>query len=331
MRPKEALGLAKDAIKAWSDQRAPSMGAALSYYATFSIAPLLFIAIAIAGFFFDADAVRGAVFAQLADLMGDTGAKAIQEMLGHVSQPKTGMLATAAGVAGLLLGASAVFAELQAALDVIWRVPAQAKPAGVWGFLRQRLLSLGMVLGLGFLVVVSLLLSTILAAFGKWWGAFIAWQLLAQGLDIVISLVVLTGVFAAIFKLMPSTPVSWRDVWPGAALTALLFTLGKFAIGLYIGKSSVASSFGAFASLVIVMVWVYYSAQIFLFGAELTSVYAHRYGSRRERQAAQVTVQAAVTRLAPLPRRRRLPKVTYPAAFFAAALLGAWRSGRGQH
>jgi membrane protein len=329
---KQVVGFAKDLASSWSEQRVPSMGAALAYYAMFSIAPLLFIAIAIAGLFFGAEAVRGAVFAQLADLMGQNSAQAIQEMLAHVSQPKTGMVATGLGVAGLLLGASGVFAELQSAMDVIWRVPPQAKPSGIWGFLRTRLLTFGMVLGLGFLVVVSLLLSTALAALGKWWGAYLeGWQYLSQALDIVVNLLVLTGVFGAIFKFMPSRPVPWRDVWVGAAVTAVLFTVGKFLIGLYLGKSSVASSFGAFGSVVVVMVWVYYSAQIFYLGAEFGWVYAHRFGSRREKAAQPRVAVPAGAAIQIRPGRKAYPRLSYPAAFLAGAFLGALRSIRGQH
>jgi membrane protein len=274
------LRVLKETVSDWSRQRAPSMGAALAYYATFSIAPLLFIAITVAGLFFGPDAVSGAVFAQLAELMGSDGAKAIQEMLEHVSRPKTGALAAVVGIAALLLGASTVFAELQAALNVIWEVPPKSKGSSIWKFVRTRLLSFGMVLGLTFLVVVSLLLSAALALLGKWWGpVFAAWEPLAQILDMVVNVGVLTVAFAAIYKYMPRARIAWSDVWVGAAGTALLFTIGKFLIGLYLGKSSVASSFGIFASLAIVMLWVYYSAQIFLLGAEFTHAYATRYGS----------------------------------------------------
>ena len=328
---KTLVDFLKELGASWSEQRVPSMGAALAYYAMFSIAPLLFIAISIAGLFFGAEAVRGAVFEQLRDLMGQNSAQAIQEMLAHVSQPKTGLIGTVVGAAGLLLGASGVFAELQAAMDVIWRVPAQAKPSGVWGFLRTRLLTFGMVLGLGFLVVVSLLLSTALAALGKWWGGYLeGWQYLAQALDFGVNLIVLTGVFGAIFKFMPSQRVPWRDVWVGAAVTAVLFTIGKFLIGLYLGKSSVASSFGAFGSVVVVLVWVYYSAQIFYLGAEFGWVYAHRFGSRRDKQHAEASESSSIA--GPTHDRRRpktYPRLSYPAAFLAGALLGALRSVRG--
>jgi membrane protein len=205
-------------------------------------------------------------------------------MLQHVSRPKTGAMAAIVGVCVLLVGASTVFAELQAALDVIWQVPVKGKESGLWKFVRARLLSFGMVLGLAFLVVVSLLLSAALALLGKWWGpVFAAWEPFAQALDLALNLGMLTLAFAAIYKYMPRARIRWSDVWVGAFGTALLFTVGKFLIGLYLGKSSVASSFGIFASLAIVMLWVYYSAQIFLLGAQFTRVYATEHGSHRGR------------------------------------------------
>jgi membrane protein len=275
-----------EALSAWWNDQAPSKGAALAYYSLFSIAPLLFLIISIAGLVFGPQAVRGMVFAQIASLMGQNGAEAIEEMLAHVSEPRTGTWATTVSVAVLLFGASTVFGQLQTALDTIWRVPAaekeKEKASGIWTFIRSRLLTFGMVLGLAFLVTVSLILSSALSALGKWWGPmFGPWEALAHALDIALNFGALTVVFAAIYKLMPRANIQWRDVWVGGFVTALLFVAGKFLIGLYLGKSDVGSSFGAFGSLVIVMVWVYYSAQIFLLGAEFTWAYAHAAGSRR--------------------------------------------------
>jgi membrane protein len=296
MRLKQTWTLMKQAVSAWSDDRAPSMGAALSYYALFSIAPLLVIVISIAGLVFGPEIVRGAVFAQLADLMGEDGAKAIQEMLAHVNQPKTGALALLGSAAVLLLGASTVFGEIQASLDRIWRAPVSTEEKGWFKLIRARLLSFGMVLAFAFLITVSLLLSAALSALGKWWGPLFGdLAIVAQLLDLVVSFVSLTVAFAMIYKFIPRVPVRWRDVWVGAAVTALLFTVGKFAIGLYLGKSSVGSAFGAFGSLVIVMVWVYYSAQIFLLGAEFTRAYAHEFGSRRKGAAEAAPAAASVT------------------------------------
>jgi|SoiMethySBSTD1v2_1073268.scaffolds.fasta_scaffold32010_3 membrane protein len=288
----------KDALTAWWNDQAPSKGAALAYYSMFSIAPLLYLIISIAGLFFGPDAVRGMVFEQIGALMGQNGAEAIREMLAHVSEPKTGRMTAAVSIAVLLFSASSVFGQLQTALDTIWRVPEAEKRKqqanGVWSFVRSRLLTFGMVLGLAFLVTVSLLLSTALSALGKWWGPFFGqWETLAHVLDIVVNFGVLTVVFGAIYKLMPGAHIQWRDVWVGAFVTALLFVAGKFLIGLYLGKGDVGSSFGAFGSIVIVMVWIYYSAQIFLLGAEFTWVYAHARGSRRGEQVQKANLGEA--------------------------------------
>ncbi|HEX2199289.1 MAG TPA: YihY/virulence factor BrkB family protein, partial [Burkholderiales bacterium] len=277
--------LLKEAVAAWWNDQAPSKGAALAYYSLFSIAPLLFIVIAVAGLIHGTDAVRGVVFGQLADLMGENGAEAVREMLAHVSQPGVGSWAAAVSTGLLLFGATTVFGQLQAALDAIWQVPEQAKAekhSAVWTFIKGRLLSFGLVLALAFLIVVSLVLSAALSALGKWWGpAFGEWEKVAQAVHLAVSFAMLVVVFAAIYKFMPRARIEWRDVWVGATVTAVLFVIGKFLIGLYLGKSDVGSSFGAFGSLVVVMVWIYYSAQIFLLGAEFTWVYAHHSGSRR--------------------------------------------------
>jgi membrane protein len=278
--------LLKQAAAAWWNDQAPSKGAALAYYSLFSIAPLLFIVIAVAGLIHGPDAVRGVVFAQVADLMGENGAEAIREMLANVSEPKTGGWAAALSMALLVFGATTVFGQLQTALDTIWEVPEQAKAEkhnAVWTFVKGRLLSFGLVLALAFLIVVSLVLSAAMSALGKWWGpAFGEWETVAHLVNLAVSVGMLIVVFAAIYKFMPRARIEWRDVWVGAAVTVALFIIGKFLIGLYLGKSDVGSSFGAFGSIVIVMVWVYYSAQIFLLGAEFTWVYAHHSGSRQD-------------------------------------------------
>jgi len=282
---KSTLTLLKQAAAAWWHDQAPSKGAAIAYYSLFSIAPLLFIVITVAGLIHGPDAVRGAVFGQVADLMGENGAEAIREMLAHVSEPDTGSWAAALSTALLVFGATTVFGQLQTALDTIWQVPEAAKAEkqnAVWSFLKGRLLSFGLVLALAFLIVVSLVLSAALSALGKWWGpAFGEWETVAHVVNLAVSFGMLVVVFAAIYKFMPRARIEWRDVWVGAAVTGVLFVAGKFLIGLYLGKSDVGSSFGAFGSLVIVMVWVYYSAQIFLLGAEFTWAYAHHSGSRR--------------------------------------------------
>ena len=272
----------KASLVAWVDDYAPSMGAALAYYTVFSLAPLLVIVISVAGLIFGADAVSGAIFGQINGLMGAEAAKGIQDLLSSVSKPSTGIVGTLLGVVFLLIGATSVFGELQDALDRIWRAPARAKAGGLLTLLRTRLLSFGMILGIAFLLMVSLVTGAAIAAFGKWWGGwFGGWEMLAQVINAVIGFVMTTAVFALIYKLMPRVKVSWGDVWVGAAVTALLFTVGRLLISLYIGKTGVASGFGAAGSVAVVFVWVYYSAQVFLVGAEFTWIYAQRMGSQQ--------------------------------------------------
>jgi membrane protein len=272
--------LAKESVSAWIEDYAPSMGAALSYYTVFSLAPLLVIVIAVAGLVFGADTAQGEITGQLRGLLGDEGAKAVEELLKSASQPSRGVTASIVGGLTLFIGATSVFSELQSALDRIWRAPV-APSLGLWGLVRSRLLSFGMILAIGFLLIVSLVVSAALAALGKWWGAlFGGWEILLQVLNLLVSLATITVLFALIYKLLPRVKVDWRDVWVGAAVTSLLFTIGKFALGLYLGTSDVTSGFGAAGSIALVLVWVYYSAQIFLLGAEFTWVFAHRFGSR---------------------------------------------------
>jgi len=291
----------KAALSAWLDDYAASMGAALSYYTVFSLAPLLVIVISVAGLVFGADAASGAIFAQIDGLMGAEAAKGIQDLLSSVSKPSTGILGTVVGAVVLLIGATTVFGELQDALDRIWRAPARATSSGLMTLVRTRLLSFGMILGMAFLLTVSLVAGAAIAALGTWWsGWFEGWEVLAQIINTVVGFMMTTFVFALIYKLMPRVKVSWGDVWVGAAVTALLFTVGRFLISLYIGKTAIASGFGAAGSIVVIFVWVYYSAQIFLVGAEFTWVYAHRFGSRQE-HAEPAAVDAPIARSTPGP------------------------------
>ena len=279
---RQAFSLAKKTLNAWTDDYAPSMGAAISYYTVFSIAPLLLIVMAVAGFIWGQEAIEGEVARQLSTLLGAAAARSIQDLIRSADHPTEGAIASALSAVALLVGATTVFAELQSALDRIWQTPAQAKSAGLWALLRSRLLSLGFILGLGFLLAVSLVISAALAAFGQWAaGRLPGYEALLQLGNMALSLSVATLLFALMFKLMPRAQVAWRDVWIGALVTAVLFELGKLLIGLYIGKSSISSSFAAAGSLVVLLVWVYYSAQIFLLGAEFTWVFAHAHGSRQ--------------------------------------------------
>jgi len=285
--------LVKKSASAWIDDYAPSMGAALSFYTVFSLAPMLLIVIGVAGLVFGQDAARGALFEQLSGLMGADAAQAVQGILASASKPSEGILATITGVVVLLIGATTVFGELQDAMNRIWRVPEEAKRGGLWSLMRTRFLSFGMILGIAFLLMVSLVVGAAVSALGKWWSpVFGGWEVLAQVVTFVFGLVVTTVGFAMIYKLMPRVSVQWHDVWIGAFVTAVLFSLGRLLIGLYIGKSGVASGFGAAGSLVIVFIWVYYSAQIFLLGAEFTWVYANAYGSMKGRPEKDLVVSA---------------------------------------
>lgn len=275
-----AWALLRDTVNSWIDDYAPSMGAALAFYTLFSTAPLLLIVISLAGLFFGEQAARGEIMEQLTGLVGPDSAATIQTLLEGLNRPATSVYSSLVGLGALLIGATTVVAELQTAIDRIWRAPCPAPPGGLVGLLKARLLSLGLVLGIGFLLMVSLVVSTALAVLGKWWAPWfgdMAW--LAHTLDWVVSFLFIGAIFAMIYKWLPQVKIAWRDVLVGAGLTALLFTLGKTLIGLYIGRSGVASPFGAAASLVVFLLWVYYSAQIFLLGAEFTWVYAHRHGS----------------------------------------------------
>jgi membrane protein len=279
---RDLFDMVRAAISAWSSDYAPSMGAALSYYTVFSIAPLLLIVISIAGLVYGEDAARGAVFYQVRGMMGDAAAIALQGLLASVHKPGQSIVAATVGIVLLIVGATSVFGELQSALDRIWRTPERAKQGGLWQLVRTRLVSFAMIVGIGILLIASLFASAALAFLENWWGTlFGAQALVASALNILFSYLIVTVMFAMIYKIMPRVRIAWRDVWTGAAMTGILFTVGKYLIGLYIGRSGVSSTFGAAGSLVVILLWVYYSAQIFLLGAEFTWVYAHRFGSRR--------------------------------------------------
>ncbi|MDQ7990213.1 MAG: YihY/virulence factor BrkB family protein [Candidatus Dactylopiibacterium sp.] len=278
------IGLAYAAVVAWMDDKASSLGAALAFYTMFSLAPLLLIAVSLAGLVFGAEAARGEIVSQLNGLVGPSSAATIETMLASLDWPAGGVAGTLLGLGIMVVGATTVFAELQNALDRIWEAPPVAETGGLWRLARTRVLSFGLVLGLGFLLIVSLVFSAAMAALARWWTPVLReWQFLLGLLNIGVSFCLLLLMFAMIYKLMPRVRIAWADVWIGALVTATLFTLGRSLISLYLGHSAVASGFGAASSLVVLLVWVYYSAQIFLLGAEFTWVYAHRYGSLRAR------------------------------------------------
>jgi membrane protein len=277
---RDAYGLVRETILEWIDDRASRKGAALAFYTVFSLAPILILSIAIAGFFFGPEAARGEIFAQVRDLLGKDGALAIQAMIENASRPGAGALATIIGSLTLLVGATTALVELKDGLDQIWDVPPE-KMSGFWYFVRKRLLSFGLILSLAFLLLVSLALSAALSVLARVWGPREATGVVLESINFLISFALVTLLFAMIYKILPSVRIAWRDVIIGAVITALLFNVGKFMIGLYLGNSAIASSYGAAGSVILVLVWVYYSAQIFLLGAEFTKVYTHRHGSRR--------------------------------------------------
>ncbi len=269
----------KAAVVNWIDDDAPSMGAALAFYTLFSVAPILLIVISVAGLWFGEAAARGEIFAQLSQLVGSDSALTINSLVEDANRPAAGIVGTVVGLGALLIGATTVFAELRNAMDRIWRTNAEhPKRGGVLELLRARLVSLGLVLAIGFLLMVSLVLSAALAALGKWAAPWLGeLAMLAGAVDFALSLAFLSMLFAMIFKWMPRVPLAWGDVWIGAVITAVLLTVGKSVIGTYIGRSGVASVFGAASSLVIFLLWVYYSAQVFLLGAEFTRAFTLRY------------------------------------------------------
>jgi len=256
------------------------MGAALAYYTIFSLAPLLVITIAIAGFVFGAEAVQGRIMGEIQGLVGSESARAVQTMIQSAHKPAHGIIATIVGVAVLLVGASGVFSGMQDALNTIWKVDTTSK-TGVWNLIKSRFLSFGMVLGIGFLLLVSLLLSAALSAAAGYLERFISVPPAAlHAVDFLFSLFFIAVLMALIFKLLPDVKIAWSDVWVGAALTSILFTAGKFLIGFYIGKSVTMSAYGAAGSVVIILAWIYYSAQLLYFGAEFTHVYSRECGSQ---------------------------------------------------
>jgi membrane protein len=279
--PRVAWALLKDACSAWMEDNVPSVGAALAFYTIFSLAPVLIVTTAIAGLVFGRQAVEGEVLRQIQGLVGHNGATAIRTVIQSANRPVLRTLASAIGITAILVGASGAFLELQDALNKIWRVKPRSESFWVCA-IRKRCSSFGLVLATGFLLLVSLALSAALGAMGKFMGHMLpaAAFLLFESLNFIVSVAVITLLFAMIYKVLPDTEIAWSDVWIGAAITALLFTVGKLLIGLYLGRSTVASPYGAAGSLVILLVWVYYSAQILLLGAEFTHVYAGKHGSR---------------------------------------------------
>lgn len=313
LKPGEWLKLLKDSASAWSEDGASSMGAAIAYYTIFSIAPLLVITLAIAGFFFGSEAAQGQIYGQAQGLLGTDGATALQGMVQSASKPSQGILATIVSLGLMILGASGVFAELQAAMDRIWRAPVEEKQSGILYLLRRRIFTFGMLLAIAFLLLVSLTVSAFISTIQSLWSpGNPALEVIWQALNFIVSFVIVTGLFAVIFKLLPRVSVAWKDVIVGAVLTALLFNIGKFLIGLYIGKTGATSGFGAAGSLIAMVLWVYYSAQIFLFGAEFTWLFAKKFGSLNETGIAKLKNAEGIVQMENDGRRpdRRASKTT---------------------
>jgi membrane protein len=269
------------AIAGWWDDNVPHLGAALSYYTLFSLAPILIVAIAIAGLAFGAEAVRGEIVSQIDELVGREGGAAVQAMLRGASKPSSGIPATVIGVITFFIGATGAFLELQTALNIIWRVKPKNQASWFRSLLMQRLISFAMVVGVGFLLLTSLLVSAALAALYRYMGdTYTGVAVVWQALNVLVSLGVITLLFAMIYKVLPDVELAWSDVWIGGLVTAGLFTIGKSLIGLYLGTSGVSSTYGAAGSVVVLLVWVYYSSQIVLLGAEFTREYVKQFGKR---------------------------------------------------
>jgi membrane protein len=272
------FGLVKTTGVHWLDDKAPRLAASLAFYTLLSLAPMLVVAVSIAGLIFGEDAARGQIAGQLNGLLGPTGADTVQSILAHAKTPSSGIIGAIVGIALAIFGASGVFGELQTSLDSIWHV--ESRPGrGIKGFLRDRVFSFTLVMGVAFLLLVSLVVSAALSAIGAYFahvlpGGEAVWHIL----NLVISIGITAVLFGLIFKVVPDVEIRWHDVWLGALVTAILFTGGKFLIGLYLGRSSVASPFGAAGSVVALVVWIYYSAQILFFGAELTRAHTEQRG-----------------------------------------------------
>jgi len=266
-----------DAGMEWWNDKAPRLGAALAFYTALSLAPILLIVIGISSLVFGEEAAQGQIVAQLRDLVGTEGAKAIEAMLSS-SSTSGGVVATVVGIVTLLIGATGVFLQLQDAINTVWEL--QPKPSvGLWGLFKDRLLSFALLCGLGFLLLVSLLINAGLAAVGTYIGGMLPnWTVVLHAVNFLLAMAVTFGLFAMTFKFLPEAKIAWSDVWIGAAITTVLFVLGKYLIGLYLGKGAVGTAYGAAGSLVVLLLWIYYSSQILLYGAEFTQLYAQRFG-----------------------------------------------------
>lgn len=281
--------LLQETFQEWQEDKASRIAAALAYYTVFSISPLLVIVIAIAGAFFGQQTAQQQITEQLTQLVGEDGVRPILLALNNMSQPRIRGIASLISIGVLLLGASGIFAQLQDALNTVWKVKPQPGQ-GIWVFVRKRIASFFMVLALGFLLILSLILSAVVSALSKYRTDFLPGSaILWENLDFMVSLGLMTLIFCLMFKYVPDAKIAWKDVVVGSVITALLFLFGKYLLGVYLGKGSLGSAYGAAGSLIVFLAWVYYSAQIILLGAEFTQVYTRMYGSKlRARKHSQM-------------------------------------------
>jgi membrane protein len=306
----------KQTFKEFGEDKVPRLGAALAYYTIFSIGPLLLIAVAMAGIFFGQEAAQGKISAELGKVLGSQMSQALEQMIQAAAKPKSGTIATVIGIVMLLLGASGLFAQLKDALNTIWNVE-KKKAAGIMGMIRERFLSMAMVLGIGFLLLITLVFDAAISAMGPMLERLMGGEALIQAIQLLLSFVVATVLFACIFRILPDLKIAWHDVWFGAIFTSILFVLGKWGLGLYLGKAAVGSAYGAAGSLVILLVWVYWSAQILFLGAEFTQVYARTFGSLKgDESKRKAREQAAKPEdrpkaAAPVPARTPVPVPMY--------------------
>ena len=301
--PRAILRLLKLTASEWIADGVPRLGAALSYYTVFSIAPIIIIAITIAGLAFNN--AQSQVMSEIQGLVGENGADAITSMMQAAEKPDRSVVATAIGFVTLLFGAAGVFIQLKDAMNIVWNVE-PTKASGIWSFVRKYFVSFSMVLGVGFLLLVSLVLSAGLSFLGTYLDQFIPGMgPTMKVISFVVSLGVVSTLFAMLFKFLPDTKVRWKDVWVGAVLTALLFTVGKFLLGFYFAKSHIASAYGTVGSLVLILLWVYYSAQILFFGAEFTQVFSKYHGSRFTEEIARSTMSSKQRLVYDIERERK--------------------------
>jgi len=290
---KQAFGIAKETFKDFSDDRCPQMAAALSYYTVFSLPPLLLLILAIVGFFVDPTDAQGRFMDQIAGLVGPQGADAMRTMVEQANQPKGGLMAVV-GIATLILGATGAFTQLQEALNTAWEVKPDPKQGGLKKFLFKRVLSFGMIMVIAFMLLVSFVVSAAVSAFGDLLNNYLGsgGEVIGQVVQIVVGLLVVWGLFAVMFKVLPDAKIGWKDVWVGAFVTAVLFTVGRFAIGLYLGHSNSANAFGAAAALAIIFIWIYYAAIILFLGAEFTQVWVKRHGRSIEPEEGAIKIDS---------------------------------------